>query len=215
MAEYTKKIGIAVTIAVVASLGLGGFAYYSSSSVSLSSQTSGTSPCSTASSTVIPQFAHLSTNPPKPAILVLVLQPGSTATLCVRYLSWESSPKLGFADVESVVLVETCSKGSDNATHCYGTPASDVVVAASPKKTIHNSTDITVAFTINADGNSTGHYLFAIPYSCPAVAMAVGYQPAQLRFSDFPGAGPIPCPAPVVQTEIVGVLGASTTYLGY
>ncbi len=89
------------------------------------------------------------------------------------------------------------------------------MVAPSPRITIHNSTDITVAFTINAGRNSTGHYLFAIPYSCPAVPLAVGYQPAELRFSDFPGAGPIPCPVPVVQTEIIGISGATTTYVGY
>ena len=187
-------------VALLASVGLSAFAYY------LFVVPQASSPCSTTSSTVIP---------PKPGIQVLLLQPGSTATLCVKY-SGAGLPNAGGVNLQLAVAVETCSKNANNVTDCSETRTSGVVVTPSPKgKHVDNRTAITVAFTIKADRNSTGRYLLSLPYSCPALAMAVGYEPSQLKISDFPGAQPIPCPFQGVQIEIVGVSGASTTHLGY
>lgn len=164
----------------------------------------------------IPQFGRSVTGSSEAGELALALQSGSTATVCVRYSGTQYSRDLGTTTLQPSVYVETCSQLAGGGTSCQGTPTNLIAVSSSPQSIqISNKTNTIVAYSISASENSKGFYMLGIPDNCPPILLAVGYQPNQLTASDFPGIGPIPCPAPFVQVEIVGISGASTTYVAY
>jgi hypothetical protein len=173
-------------------------------------------PCLNPSGSIVQQFGGSSANSSEPGELAIVLQTGSSATVCVKYAGDTYSPEIGLVTLKPSVFVETCSQMPGGGGSCGGTAISSVTVTSSPQSVeISNGTDSIVEYTITANANSKGFYLFSTLYSCPAILLAVGYQTSQLVSSDFPGMGPTPCPAPVVQVEILGISGANTTYVGY
>jgi hypothetical protein len=164
----------------------------------------------------IPQFGRSTANSSEPGELALALQSGSTATICVRYSGTQYTQDLGLTTLQPSIFVETCSQLAGGGTSCQGTPTNQVTVASSPQSiVISNETDVLVQYTLSAASGSKGFYMLGIPDNCPSIPLAVGYQPGQLTTSNFPGIGPIPCPAPVVQVDILAVSGASAIYLGY
>jgi hypothetical protein len=164
----------------------------------------------------IQQFAEATANSSEPGELALSIQPGTAAMVCVRYSGTQYSRDLGVTTLQPSVYVETCTQLAGGGGSCQGTQSKTINVTSSPQSIrISNETDVIVAYTINAPAGSSGFYMFGIPDNCPSVPLAVGYQPSQLAASDFPGIGPIPCPAPIVQVDIVGISGASSIYIGY
>ena len=164
----------------------------------------------------IPQFGRSTANSSEPGELALALQSGSTATICVRYSGTPYTRDLGLTTLQPSVFVETCSQLVGGGMSCQGTPTNHVTVTSSPPSIVISSgTDVLVQYTVSTTSGSKGFYMLGTPDNCPSIPLAVGYLPGQLTASNFPGMGPIPCPAPVVQVDILAVSGASTVYVGY
>jgi hypothetical protein len=142
---------------------------------------------------------------------VLLVNKGSKATLCLTYsysagdLKWASN-KSGLYAV-----------GVYPVTHDYAPNFSSLVTVTSNPKNysvpVHNET---VTYTIVASDNSTGfYYLGMSDQSCLPIALAVGYAPPQVNYSDFRGyLGFWSCPfAQAADIQISGFSGLQVIYL--
>lgn len=121
-------------------------------------------------------------------IPVLLMQPNSTAKICVEYYfdsDWNSYPN---KEIYPYGILETCCFIS-NAK--YSTePSSRVTVMADPPlfnvTGVHSGTKISVVYTIRTGSNSTGFYDNSVPYgSCMSYPMAIGYAASQVDKSHF------------------------------
>lgn len=166
----------------------------------------------------LPLFGRLAGSA-SPGELVLLQHSNSVAILCVEYVgnstqSGNPSPQyVGSISLQPTIGVEKCST-SANGTSCYLIEDPNIKVSANPANvTLGGKTN--VEYTIDATATSRGLYFLAIPFNCPAIPIAIGYDSSELNSSDFPSMGPIPCPIPAVQANIIGSSNLGYTYLAY
>ncbi len=159
---------------------------------------------------------------------VLLMQPLSTAYVCVTYQSeWQGSANQYHS--------EYTSGGTDqlglymSPGHCMmvavGSNGESVSCAAGAPNPFMTSgpfsfqpsaaTDyVTVVFTVSSLGNSTGFYDYAPSNSCGSMPMAVGYTASQLNASDFgPRVQPQGCMPLALEPSSVSVGGMSVAHV--
>jgi len=152
---------------------------------------------------------------------ILLLQPGSTAHLCVSYFL----PK-GVYDFRLGIATISCTKIQPNGTNCaYGVSHSFAISSLPASANLNVSSYVTVLYAINSLDNSTGFYISPIPNPINWLVdtpLAVGYRVSQVNSSDFGGfipAGPNGFPGystPLLNNNsssiAVGFSGFNVTY---
>jgi len=157
---------------------------------------------------------------------VLLMQPGSTALVCVTYQSaWagNSSQFQGqFFPNDTYhfglqIGKEDCV-ASAAETSCTEIVSHSFTVSAIPRE-IHPTpaTDhVTVVYVISSLSNSTGFYDNSAPFDyCEAMPMAVGYVASQVNASDFAPRMVIPCAFLPYTPSSVSVSGINATYIAF
>ncbi len=157
---------------------------------------------------------------------VLVMQPGSTAYICVTYQSaWQGNSTQYHSqyfqnDTYQFALSvsrEDCVS-SDGGTSCTGIISHSFATSASPSSITPSPTTnyVSVVYTITALANSTGFYDRSAPYDyCTGMPMAVGYSPSQINASDFAPILIPPCPLLPFGPIAVTVGGMNVIYLAF
>ena len=128
--------------------------------------------------------------------VVFLMQPGSTAQVCVSYKVEEADLSSAVSDGPIVPFSTSISKYNMqcNASSCFGSGTSGPFnLSASPDYiTITPGNQIAkfvIVYTIRSFSNSTGLYGFQYLNACesPGIPFAVGYAPNQVNASDFVG----------------------------
>ncbi len=152
---------------------------------------------------LVPQFDY------KNGIPVLLMQPNSTATVCVTYQilsDWASYPNKdlypeGIAQFALGIARNEC-KGNQESYSCSykPTPPDLFRITAIPNVLnvtgATNGTNFTIMYKIYATPNSKGFYDYSVPEGyCGSYHMAVGYAAPQVKASDFSPFSflPVPC----------------------
>ena len=153
---------------------------------------------------------------------VFLMQPNSTATVCVTYQGvWADNPQLTLpsknssysffpSGVERLTCVVTnesagCTVHESHSFEIFVNPAV-IREAASPDY-------VTVAYTVLALRNATGFYDEAFVSSCEAPRLAVGFGTAQVNGSDFAAVPKHGCPAQDYWPYSMTVSGMNVTYV--
>ncbi len=157
---------------------------------------------------------------------VLLMQPNSTAYVCVTYQSsWHgdpaSFPSQPFANdtyrFGLTITKEQCTTAA-GVTACTGTASHSFVISAFPSsiKPTGSTNFISVLYTITALGNSTGFYDDSAPFEyCEGMPMAVGYAASQVNASDFAPRIIHPCAIQFFPPYSVSVTGMSFAYIHF
>jgi hypothetical protein len=159
------------------------------------------------------------------AVPVLLMQPNSTALLCVTYQSvWQGNATEFPQFAQSVnapynfsleVSREHCETGRNSFT-CTTIISHSFAIAAYPTSVQPTTaTDyVTVLFVITALGNSTGFYDSAAPFQhCSGTPLAVGYAASQVNGSDFGPRLVHPCVFSLFAPSALSVSGMSFEYI--
>jgi len=128
-------------------------------------------------------------------IPVLLMQPDSTAYVCVTYQTqWQGNatdphapPSNSTFDFGLNVSNEHCTTGPDSFG-CASTISNSFVIEAYPAsvETTPDMDYVNVLYVVSALGNSTGFYDGSAPFDyCFAMPLAVGYSASQVNGSDF------------------------------
>ena len=162
-------------------------------------------------------------------IPVLLMQPESTAFICVTYQSaWRGNPStyqnlsLVFQSYQFGLSIsrEQCVT-SGGGTACTQNISHSFIISAIPSSIeLSGTTDyVTVIYTVNSLSGSTGFYDNSAPYEyCGAMPMAVGYAATQVNASDFPDytfPASIPCAFSAFTPASVSVGGMNATYIAF
>jgi len=165
----------------------------------------------------IPTLKPASVNSSSPKLGILVMQPNSVATVCIKYVklshgnsSFETNntqliPSVGIENIQ--VQGRQISFGS--------MPVNNVVAKASQKIISFGSQEnasTVILYTLSAKPDSVGYYHVGIPYMCGNILLAVGFPGSQIDASAFQDVSPM-CFNYGVETPIVGIQGASMTYV--
>jgi len=145
---------------------------------------------------------------------VLLMQPGSTASICVTYQSaWQGNSseynKLGFGNGTygfSLSIGKERCETSAGETSCTEIVSNSFIITANPGSIQPSPTTnyVAVVYTVASLANSTGFYDRSAPYEyCIGMPMAVGYSASQVNSSDFSPIVIPPCP--LLQFAAVGV----------
>jgi hypothetical protein len=157
---------------------------------------------------------------------VLLMQPTTTAYICVTYQSaWQGNSSqyeaLHFSNYTfqfSLSVSKEHCVTSDGGTSCTGNVSNSFEISASPNS-IQPSPEtnyVSVVYTVTALGNSTGFYDHSAPYNyCSGMPMAVGYPASEVNASDFSPIVVIPCPLLVFHAIGVSVGGMNVTYIPF
>ena len=151
---------------------------------------------------------------------ILLLQPGSTAHLCVSYFL----PK-GVYDFTVGIVTVNCTQTSNGIDCRYDVSHSFAISSLPASDNLNVSGYVSVLYTIKSLGNSTGFYISPIPNPINwwvDTPLAVGYQASRVNSSDFGGfipVGPYGFPgrsSPLLNdnssTVEVGLSGFNVTY---
>lgn len=158
---------------------------------------------------------------------VLLMQPESTAFICVTYQSiWEGNSSqyqslfsgIGSYQFGLSISKEQCAT-SGGTTSCTANISHSFMVSASPNSIqVSGITDYaTVIYTVNSLSNSTGFYDNSAPYlaSCISMPMAVGFAASQVNASDFAPRVIPGCPIQMFSPSSVSVGGMNVTYTAF
>jgi hypothetical protein len=157
---------------------------------------------------------------------VLLMQPQSTAYVCVTYQSeWQGNATQhrngpfanGTYQFALHITNEHCTT-SATETSCAGATFSNSFIISAPFSFQPSAaTDyVTVAFTISSLGNSTGFYDGSAPFDgCNAMPMAVGYSASQVNASDFAPRVTPSCLIQAFSPSSVSVGGMNVTYIAF
>jgi len=152
---------------------------------------------------LVPQVDYNGTIP------VLLMQPNSTATVCVTYqflFDWASYPNKdvypeGIAHFGLGIGRNECKYYDESYYTCSykDTPPDLFRVIAIPNQlnvtSATNSSNFTIIYKIYAAPNSKGFYDYSVPKGyCGSYHLAVGYTGAQVKASDFSPFSFIPPP---------------------
>ncbi len=141
-------------------------------------------------------------------IPVLLMQPNSTATVCVTYqilLDWATYPN---KDVYTKGIAHFALTIGRNGKHA---PPDLFRVTAIPNMLnvtdATNHSNFTILYKIYATPNSKGFYDYSVPaFPCESYPLAVGYAATQVHASDFPFVPiGIPCPALLFEVDSVRI----------
>jgi hypothetical protein len=163
---------------------------------------------------------------PAGPVPVLLMQPNSTALLCVTYQSvWQGDATKFQQFAQSAntpynfsleVSKEHCGETGQNSFGCTSTVSHSFAIAAYPTSVqAAAATDyVTVLFVITALGNSTGFYDDAAPFQgCSGTPLAVGYTASQVNGSDFGLRLVYPCVFSLFTPTALSVSGMSFEYI--
>lgn len=157
---------------------------------------------------------------------VLLMQPGSTAYICVTYQSaWQGNSSQYRSQYfqndtyrfDISVSKEDCVS-NEGGTSCTEIISHSFVISASPSSiTPSPATNyVSVVYAITALANSTGFYDRSAPYDyCIGMPMAVGYSPSQVNASDFAPILIPPCPLLPFAPIMVSVGSMTVIYLAF
>jgi len=162
---------------------------------------------------------------PASDVLVLLMQPNSTALLCVTYRSgWhgDATKFSQFAQSANTphnfsleVSKEHCETGPRSSS-CTSTISHSFAIAAYPASIQPTAaTDyVNVLFVVTALSNSTGFYDRANPHQgCGGMPLAVGYAASQVNGSDFGPRLLYPCIFSLFTLSALNVSGMSFEYI--
>jgi hypothetical protein len=157
---------------------------------------------------------------------VLLMQPNSTAYVCVTYQSsWQGNVSQyrgeyftnGTYQFGLYISKEHCTTNAEGGS-CTGASFSNSFTISVPVSIRPSaSTDyVTAVFTIRSLGNSTGFYDGSAPFDyCSAMPMAVGYTASQVNASDFAPRIVPPCAFLLFAPSSVSVGGMNVTYITF
>ena len=91
---------------------------------------------------------------------------------------------------------------------------STVVTSNASAITLSPGQNATVVYTIKTN-SSEGYYYLNIPFLCPSVPLSVGYTVPDVQVSDFPGSGPVPCPAFALRATMTEIDAWGSYRMGY
>jgi hypothetical protein len=145
---------------------------------------------------------------------VLLMQPNSTATVCVTYnfnIDWKSYPN---KEIYPHGILETCCFVHMGKTH-EPTLSNQFEVLATPPlynvTGVYNGSNITVIYKIHAGSNSKGFYDTSIPFGfCISYPLAVGYSPSEVDATDFNAEFDIPCFNAIESVDSVKIVSGMT-----
>lgn len=160
------------------------------------------------------------------SVPVLLMQPGSTAYICVTYQSsWQGNATKFQQSAVSAndtyefglgVGKEHCTAGAQGSFGCTSAISHSFVIQAYPGSIQYTAATkyVSVLYTITALGNSTGFYDFSAPFQyCYGMPLAVGYTPSQVNGSDFAPRLVHSCPFLFFTPKEVSVAGMSFLYI--
>jgi hypothetical protein len=157
---------------------------------------------------------------------VLLMQPQSTAYVCVTYQSlWQGNASQyrnesfasGPYQFGLYMTKEHCTTTATK-TSCTGSTFSNSFIISAPVSFQPSAaTDyVTVAFTVSSLSNSTGFYDGSAPFGdCSAMPMAVGYTASQVAASDFAPRVVPSCAIQAFSPSSVSVGGMNVTYIAF
>jgi hypothetical protein len=138
------------------------------------------------------QVWSASSRPNSTDVPVLLMQPLSTAYVCVTYQSgWQGNSNQYRTEYTTAwseqfnfsIFQGQCTLTPVPSISCVSTP---FAVGNPPSFQVSASTDyVTVVFTVSSLGNSTGFYYYQPSDSCDSMPMAVGHAASQVNGSDF------------------------------
>ncbi len=172
-----------------------------------------------------------SSQTPSNEIPVLLMQPGSTAYVCVTYQSaWQGNQTLynnetlnsslftngtyqfGLYIIKAHCVVNATEFGCDSSvSHSF-------TISATPGsiRPLATTSYVTVVYVVDALSNSTGFYDGSAPFEyCYALPMAVGYPASQVNASDFAPRMIHSCAFSPFTPSAVSVGGMSVTHLTF
>jgi hypothetical protein len=162
---------------------------------------------------------------PVSKIPVLLLQPGSTAVVCVTYEASWIRPNVNYTNIQSAFFPNgtygfpapqiTNTVGIENCTCTTDTVSHSFLIKAEPTSITPaiNATTVTIMYTITPMSNATGFYDGFYPAS--GILIAVGHDQSQIAPSDFPYAGQDRPGGPIraYYPMSVSMTGAGVTYI--
>ena len=161
----------------------------------------------------IPLFGRAS-NGTQSGELAIIMRQNSSAEICAEY-SLPSSA-LGPVTLALKPWVGTGQVTKSSGTVSFTmTPINSTVVQPNATSiTLSPGQSVAVLFTLTTT-SPRGYYYLVIPSLCPDIPLSIGHEPPNVHSLDFPGAGPIPCPAFQAQVTLTGVSGADVYYMSY
>ena len=205
-------------------------------STTITSVSTMVSPCSSSASQQVWADTGAYASPSSGSVPVLLMDPGSTAYVCVTYqTTWQGNATIfrrvanstfGLSNLADVIVNSTflLSLGSDdctwnsNETSCTRISSNSFRIDAVPNSiTPAPQTDnVTVLYVITALSNSTGFYYGPVPIGyCGGTPLAVGYTRAQVNASDFGPFIVLECPVMAYAPISVSVIGMNVTHLQF
>ena len=166
-----------------------------------------------------PMWNSTTSNNQGSSIPVFLMNPGSSAVVCVTYQSSLQQnatqfPATGMYQFGLSISKEHCVTSGAN-TGCTATISHSFTTSASPSsiQLSPNTNYVTVVYTINSLSNSTGFYDNAIPNgNCDNLPIAVGYTASQVNASDFSQPRiSASCPVPTFDWISTSVSGMNVT----
>lgn len=161
----------------------------------------------------IPLFGRAS-NGTRPGELAIIMKQNSSATICAEYSLPTSAPGPVTLALKPWVGKGQVSQGTGSVSFSMAPVNSTAVLPNATSITLSSGQSVTILFTITST-SPRGYYYLVMPSLCPDIPLSIGYAPPNVQSSDFPGAGPIPCPAFQVQVTLTSVNGADVYYMGY
>ena len=140
---------------------------------------------------------------------VLLLQPNSTAKICVEYGSLSPS------SVTLTLKPQVTSVNGTGGTILLSAEPTNLYVPGNNNNISPTGTAYAV-YTVNPANDSRGFYVLSLPGFCPTIPIAVGYSASEVNGTTFSSwlAGHYPCgpESRVVIGEYVSVLNVNVAY---
>lgn len=165
----------------------------------------------------IPTLKPASVNSSSPKLGILVMQPNSVATVCIKYVKLShgnSSFETNNTQLIPSVEIENIQVQGRQTSFGY-IPVNNVVAKASQKIISFGSqknASTVILYTLSTKPDSVGYYHVGIPYMCGNILLAVGYSVSQIDSSAFQDVISM-CFNYGVETSLVGIQGANMTYV--
>lgn len=165
----------------------------------------------------IPMLIPQSENSSSPKQGILVMQPHSVATVCIKYVKlFHGNPSFETNNTQLIPLIRVEDVQVHGNQFSFGTILVNNVVAKASQKMIifgsHENASTVISYTVSAKSNSIGYYHLGIPYMCGDILLTVGYPESQIHASSFQEVDPM-CFNYGVETSIVGIQVANMTYV--
>lgn len=161
----------------------------------------------------IPLFGRAS-NGTQPGELVIIMRQNSSVMICAEYSLSSSAAGPVTVNLNPWVGAGHVTQGGGSFSFIMTPINSTVVRPNATSITLSPGQSVVTLFTITTT-SPTGYYYLIMPSLCPDIPLSIGYEPPNVQSTDFPGAGPIPCPAFQAQVTLTSVVGADVYYMSY